>query len=98
MDNFRSQNQMWNNGFMDAINLLSFVVGLQNMELNLTAQDLSEQSDRILNEIHRHLATQDEHLDLQDKHLIEQDKRLDHLERYMMSNARTNPESRKEKK
>lgn len=79
-----------NNNFMDAINVLSFLIGILNLDLNVTANDLAEQKDYIVNDLHRvigkveaHLANQDNHLTLQDKHLNEQDMRLDRLERMM---------------
>ena len=71
----------WCNGFMDAINILSFAIGLENLDLNVTAQDLSSESNRILEQLHAHFVAEDEHLTLQDKHLIEQDRRLDRLEK-----------------
>lgn len=84
-----NQNNMYN-GFMDAINILSFLIGLENLDLNVTANDLAEQKDYIVNDLHRvigkveaHLENQDNHLTLQDKHLNEQDMRLDRLERLM---------------
>lgn len=87
--NESNQNNMYN-GFMDAINILSFLIGLENLDLNVTANDLAEQKDYIVNDLHKvigkveaHLANQDNHLTLQDKHLSEQDIRLDRLERMM---------------
>ncbi len=62
-------------GFMDAINILSFLVGLENMNLNVTANDLAEQKDYIVNDFHRVVKKLDKHLD-------EQDARLFRLEKY----------------
>ena len=56
--------------FFDMITLISFVVGLQNLELNITQNDLQEQTQDInetadklvkdaIEEIHRHLQEQD---------------------------------------
>lgn len=67
--------------FINAINIVSFLIGLQNLELNVTAADLEKYSKMILEEIHGHLTEQDKHLSAQDKHLKEQDLRLDKLER-----------------
>lgn len=66
--------------FINWINILSFLVGIQNIELNVTANDLDRYSKMILEEIHGHLTTQDNHLLVQDRHLKEQDRRLDRLE------------------
>lgn len=48
--------------FFDVLNLMSFVIGLMNLNENLTQGDkqdimknLSEKSDTILKEIHSHL-------------------------------------------
>lgn len=62
-------NPMWNNGFMDAINIVSFLIGLQNLELNVTAADLDKQTNVILSEVHRHLKEQDDHLEAQDERI-----------------------------
>lgn len=52
--------------FLDALNLMSFVIGLMNLNENLTQGDkqdimknLSEKADTILKEIHAHLEEQD---------------------------------------
>ena len=56
--------------FIDLISLISFVIGLQNLELNISQNDLQEQTQEIngaadklvkdaLEEIHRHLQEQD---------------------------------------
>lgn len=56
--------------FFDVLNLMSFVIGLMNLNENLTQGDkqdimknLSEKSDTILKEIHSHLEKQDEKID-----------------------------------
>lgn len=56
--------------FFDMLNLMSFVIGLMNLNENLTQGDkqdimknLSEKSDTILKEIHSHLEKQDEKID-----------------------------------
>ena len=56
--------------FLDTISLISFMIGLMNLNENLTQGDkqelmetLSEQADKLLNEIHRHLQEQDEKID-----------------------------------
>lgn len=82
---------MWYNGFMDALNVLSFMIGLENLELNVTSQDLSEESNRILEQLqahfsreNAHLSLQDQHLLEQDRHFLEQDRRLDRIEKLIL--------------
>lgn len=52
--------------FLDIISLISFVIGIENLQENLNQSDkqdiqndLSEKSDVILKEIHNHLEKQD---------------------------------------
>lgn len=49
--------------FLDTIGLISFCIGLQNLGINLTQDDLSKEADRLLNEVHEHLESQDQKLD-----------------------------------
>lgn len=63
-----NQNPMWCN-FMDIINIMSFIVGLQNIELNVTANDLEKAGSEIVDKLNSHLQTQDEHLKSQDDRL-----------------------------
>ena len=56
--------------FLDLLNILSFWIGLENLESNLTQTDkqdlqksLSENAERLLTEIHAHLEAQDEKID-----------------------------------
>ena len=53
--------------FLDMLNVMSFVIGIMNLEENLTQGDkqdimknLSEKADTILKEVHAHLEEQDE--------------------------------------
>lgn len=71
------------NGFMDTINILSFLIGLQNLDLNITANDIDNQTQAILDDLHTYLDKQERHLRDQDLHLSEQDVRLSRLERLM---------------
>lgn len=55
--------------FLDLINLVSFVIGLENLELNVSQDDLQKESERLdksmrenVEEIHRHLEVQDRKL------------------------------------
>ena len=57
--------------FLDTINLISFMIGVMNLNENLTQgdkQDLlktfSQEAERLLNEIHHHLQEQDEKIDM----------------------------------
>lgn len=59
---------------VDVIGLMSFAIGLENLELNITADDIAEQTadldarvndkfDKALTDIHTHLRTQDDKID-----------------------------------
>lgn len=59
---------------VDLIGLMSFAVGLENLDLNVTAADIEHQTadldarvnakfDKVLSDIHTHLRTQDDKLD-----------------------------------
>ena len=61
--------------FLDIISIISFVVGLQNLELNITQESLDKQTAELkeqvdnevsvaLAEIHSHLEMQDDNLHL----------------------------------
>ena len=50
--------------FLDAVSIVSFLIGLQNLDINLTQDDLSKEADRLLNELHAHLQEQDRKIDL----------------------------------
>lgn len=56
--------------WLDFLNVLSFLIGVENLESNLTQNDkadlqksLSENAERLLNEIHAHLEKQDRKID-----------------------------------
>ena len=56
--------------FMDIIGLISFMIGVENLDLNVTQEDaqnlqkdLADKSNLILTEIHEHLQQQDEKID-----------------------------------
>ena len=64
-------------GFIDLLSIASFVIGLMNLEENLTQgdkqdlqKDLSNKADMLLTEIHKHLEEQDKKLDYIIKELI----------------------------
>lgn len=57
--------------FLDNITLVSFIIGLMNLDENMTQgdkqelqEDLSNKADLLLKEIHSHLEEQDAKLDL----------------------------------
>lgn len=62
-----------NNGqldFLDILNIMSFIIGMLNYDENLTQndkqdlmQELNAKSDKLLEEIHRHLTEQDKKID-----------------------------------
>lgn len=45
--------------FLDTIGIMSFLIGVQNLDLNITQDDMQY----VLADIHRHLQQQDEKLD-----------------------------------
>ena len=56
--------------WLDLLNVLSFMIGLENLEANLTQSDkqdlqhdLTVTAERLLNEIHAHLEKQDAKID-----------------------------------
>ena len=64
--------------WLDLLNVLSFLIGVENLESNLTQNDkadlqksLSENAERLLTEIHAHLEAQDKKIDEIMKHLEE---------------------------
>lgn len=61
--------------FLDAITLVSFLIGLQNLEMNIDQNDMQEQTQTInktadalvtkaIADIHQHLQEQDEKIDM----------------------------------
>lgn len=49
--------------FLDIISLTSFLLGIMNLEENLTQGDLQDKTQLILDEIHGHLQKQDDKID-----------------------------------
>lgn len=69
-----------NDDLLDSIAVISFLVGLQNLELNITEQDITNQTqdlDRrlklVVDDIHKHLQEQDAKIDLILERLNEKD-------------------------
>lgn len=87
-NNFQEhQTPIWYDNFLDTLGVLSFIIGVKNLELNVTANDLEKASSAIVDKLNEHLQAQDEHLKsqdehlrTQDEHLKEQDRRFDHIE------------------
>ncbi len=57
--------------FLDILSILSFCIGLQNLEINITQDDLQNMATHAdirqtegIEDIHRHLAVQDEKLNV----------------------------------
>ena len=56
--------------FLDILNIASFLIGIENLEMNLDQNDkqdlqqnLSEATDKLLAEVHAHLEAQDKKID-----------------------------------
>ena len=49
--------------FLDIISLTSFLIGIMNLDENLTQGDLQDKAQLILDEIHEHLQQQDDKID-----------------------------------
>lgn len=56
--------------FLDILTLMSFVISLENLDLNITQEDaqnleknMDEKMNRLLNEIHAHLKAQGKKID-----------------------------------
>lgn len=58
-----SNQNYWNAAFLNAIQILSFLMQIENIELNLTAEDLDKQTKTILSEMHEHLRKQDRRME-----------------------------------
>lgn len=49
--------------FIDLLSILSFCIGVMNLDLNVSAEDIDNQTQTLLNEMHSHLKLQDSKLD-----------------------------------
>ena len=58
--------------FLDLIALISFCVGLQNLDLNIAQEDLDNQTQELDRRLH-------EVVDNIHQHLQEQDKKINHI-------------------
>ena len=59
--------------FLDILSIASFVIGLENLQENITQGDMQELEHYITDEIHNHLEIQDRKLDLILERLKEND-------------------------
>ena len=50
-------------GFLDILNILSFVIGVANYDENITQGQLQDMAMRVADDIHQHLQEQDEKID-----------------------------------
>ena len=68
--------------FVDLLSVMSFYIGLLNLDMNITQNDIEKQTaeidsmvnehlHQVLNEIHSHLEDQDKRLSIIEKHLEE---------------------------
>ena len=57
---FKSSNQF---DLLDLLGVLSFIIGVMNLDENLTQGDLADKAQLILDEIHGHLQIQDDKID-----------------------------------
>lgn len=83
---FNNEQQNNNNGLFtfSLIDIISLIIGIQNMQLNITGNDLDSQTKTILDDLHSYLEKQENHLALQDEHLLNQDSRIARLERMLI--------------
>ena len=70
----------FNDNFLDSIAVISFLVGLQNLDLNISQENLDNQTQEldkrlrtVVDDIHNHLKEQDRKIDLIWSKLNEED-------------------------
>lgn len=75
-----------NDSFSDSINIAGLILGLMNLEENLTQNDkqdlidkFNQEANHLLSETHQHLQSQDEKMDLIIKQLESQEQLLREL-------------------
>lgn len=68
--------------FLDAISIASFLIGLQNLDMNISQEDLQQiaggfdkRLEKSIEDIHEHLAVQDAKLNLLMEAVIKHDNR-----------------------
>lgn len=65
--------------FMDYIAIVSLLVGIENLELNITQEDMDRQTATVNNEVDKALDMIQQHLEIQDKKIDELLKRTETL-------------------
>lgn len=73
----------FNDNLLDSIAVVGFLVGLQNLDLNISQENLDNQTKEldsklreVVDDIHKHLKEQDRKIDLIMEKLNEKDKRI----------------------
>ena len=60
----RNQDSLNNElSFIDLLSIMSFCIGVMNLDLNVSAEDIDNQTQTLLGELHAHLEMQDSKLD-----------------------------------
>ena len=65
--------------FMDYIDIVSLLIGIENLELNITQEDMDKQTADVNNEVDKALDIIQQHLEIQDKKIDELLKRTETL-------------------
>lgn len=65
--------------FMDYIAIVSLLIGIENLELNITQEDMDKQTATVNNEVDKALDMIQNHLEIQDKKIDELLKRMETL-------------------
>lgn len=65
--------------FMDYIDIVSLLIGIENLELNITQEDMDKQTADLNNEVDKALDAIQQHLEIQDKKIDELLKRTETL-------------------
>ena len=65
--------------FMDYIAIVSLIIGIENLELNITQEDMDKQTADVNNEVDKALDAIQQHLEIQDKKIDELLNRMETL-------------------
>ena len=65
--------------FMDYIAIVSLLIGIENLDLNITQEDMDKQTATVNNEVDKALDMIQTHLEIQDKKIDELLKRTETL-------------------
>ena len=66
--------------FLDTISLISFLVGIQNLDMNITQEDMQNNTERLDSALRENVREIHTHLEMQDKKIDEILRRLSHEE------------------